>query len=166
MDDWETIRSVEDAHDLLVRSDLAAAGADGHVPARNLETTRRLVRNGAVHGLRREGRLVVTVALLEDPTFQPNPDCLEASRPLYMCRLSVAPEAADPLLGYRAVRHAIKYAREHRHDVLRSEVNPDVTRVSGMLRSLGFAQRGPECTQGRAPTAQMELVLAGPDGLR
>ena len=75
MDDWETIRSVEDAHDLLVRSDLAAAGADGHVPARNLETTRRLVRNGAVHGLRREGPLVVTVALLEDPTFQPNPDC-------------------------------------------------------------------------------------------
>jgi hypothetical protein len=165
VESWELVSNVAEAHDLLLRSDLAAGGAGGHVPTRNLESTRRHVRRQAIHGLRRDSRLVVAVTLSEDPTFAPNSDCTEASRPLYMCRLSVAPEATGPLLGYRAVRRIIGYAREHGYDVLRSEVNPDLCQVSDMLRTLGFVQRGAAVVRGGVATAQMELPIGGADRL-
>jgi hypothetical protein len=159
MERWETVSSVDDAHELLVASDRAAGGPDGFIPARDRSTTARLVELGAVHGLRREGRLVAAVTVEETPTFDPHEDCAAVARVLYMRRLCVAADVADPLLGYRAVRRVVRAARQEGYDAVRSEVNPDLTGVCEMLRSVGFRQRGP-VRQGRvAPVAQMELLL-------
>lgn len=159
MDLWEIVDSVDDAHDLLVTSDRAAAGPDGFIPARNSSTTAMLVERGAVHGLRRDGQLVAAVTVDETPTFTPHEDCAAATRVLYMRRLCVAPDIADPLLGYRAVRRVVQVARRQGYDAVRSEVNPGLTGVCDMLRSIGFIQRGPVRSGPSAPVAQMELLL-------
>ncbi|HTX63152.1 MAG TPA: hypothetical protein VMD28_05910 [Acidimicrobiales bacterium] len=149
---------------MLLASDLHAAG-DGRPPQRSLDSTRRLVSVGAVHGLRREGRLVVTVTLTEDRTFEPGPECADVTPVLYMRRLCVDPAIGDPLLGLRAARRATSLAREQGFRALRAEVNPEVPGVHRMLTSLGFRQRGGVALDGEIPAVQMELLLAGSDAV-
>ena len=158
-DHWDRVEDVDEAHALLEASDRAAAGADGFVPTRRRASTARLVEQGAVWGLRREGRLIMSVTVDETPTFDPHESCVKVSRVLYMRRLCVAPDAADPLLGLRAVRLVARHARAEGYDALRAEVNPDLAAVCSLLRSVGFEQRGPADRHAPAAVAQMELVL-------
>ncbi len=161
MDQWELADDSEEVHQLLLASDLEVAPC-GRPPRRNPDSTRRLVRAGAVHGLRREERLVAAVTLTEDRTFEPGPECADLAPVLYMRRLSVDPAAGDALLGLRAARRAVAFAREQGFRALRSEINPDVQGVHRMLTSLGFRQRGDVTWEGGLPAVQMELVLAVP----
>jgi len=158
VDCWELVGNADEAHALLVASDRGARGT-GSPPQRNPATTQRLVRTGAVHGLRREGRLLVAVTLTEEPPFRPNAECTDVSPVLYMRRLSLDPDAQDTLLGFRAVKRAISHARRHGYRALRSEVNPDLSGVLRMLRSLGFRQCGEATFHGTVPAVQMELLL-------
>lgn len=158
MDQWEFVDDADEVHRLLLASDLKAASG-GPPPQRNPAGTRRLVRAGAVQGLRRGARLVATVTLSEEPTFDSGPECADVNPVLYMRRLSVDPAAQDPLLGLRAVKRAVAYAREMHFRALRSEVNPEVAGVHRMLTSLGFRQRGGVDLTSGFPAVQMELVL-------
>jgi ribosomal protein S18 acetylase RimI-like enzyme len=159
MDQWDRIEDVDEAHALLEASDRAAAGKDGFIPTRRRASTVRLVEQGSVWGLRRGGRLVVSVTMDETPTFEPNEFCAELSRVLYMRRLCVAPDAADPMLGLRAVRWVVRRGRAEGYAAVRAEVNPDLVAVCSLLRSVGFDQRGPAGRDGAVAVAQMELIL-------
>jgi predicted GNAT superfamily acetyltransferase len=156
---WDQVEDVDEMHALLEASDRAAAGKDGFVPVRRRCTSARLVQEGAVWGLHREGRLVVSVTVDEKPTFKSNELLSETSRALYMRRLCVAPDLGDPLLGLRAVRFVTKYARAKGYKVVRAEANPDLAAVYSLLRSVGFEQCGATKRHGPAATAQLELVL-------
>lgn len=164
VDCWELANDPEEVHRLLLASDVHAAGG-GHLPQRRPDSTRRLVSAGSVHGLRRAGRLVASVTLTEDPTFEPGPQFANVTPVLYMRRLCVDPAAGDPLLGLRAARRAASLAREQGFRALRSEVNPEVLGVIRMLTSFGFRQRGSVLLDSEIPAVQMELLLSGSDAV-
>lgn len=164
VDCWEIAHDPEEVHKLLLVSDLHAAGG-GRVPLRSLAGTLRLVSTGSVHGLRRAGRLVASVTLTEDRTFEPGPECASVTPVLYMRRLCVDPAVGDPLLGLRALRRATTFAREQGFLALRSEANPEVPGVVRMLTSFGFCQRGGVLLVRATPAVQMELLLAGSDAI-
>ncbi|MER7460025.1 hypothetical protein [Micromonospora sp. NPDC126480] len=133
-------------HALLRESDAYQAAKTGTgVPARRLETTRRLVAAGAVRILAADDVPIAMFTLTETPPFDlaatgygPSP------RPLYLQRLAVCAEAAaaGSLVGVQAVRRAIEEAQDLGATALRCEANPDLTGTRQLLDRLGFRQRG------------------------
>ncbi|GEB49092.1 MULTISPECIES: hypothetical protein [Streptomyces] len=144
---WEVSRDPDEVHALLCACDAHQAAASGtSAPRRRPETTERRVRSGAVHLLRHGSRPAGMFTLSADASFTvAEAGFPHADRPLYLSRLSVAPEwlAGGSLVGLRCVRRALAVAAESGADALRSEVNPDLADTCALLHTLGFAQFGP-----------------------
>ncbi|MCC3769510.1 hypothetical protein [Streptomyces sp. UNOC14_S4] len=146
---WRTADDPLPVHALVESSDRAAARRSGTPPPRRRHaSTRFLVARGLVRLGTEDGVPVVTVTVGPLPSFDsssldPAEGALPgAERPWYMQRLAVTPAHPDPLLGVRAVRHAMSLAAGAGADALRAEANPDLSDVLEMLCSLGFARYG------------------------
>jgi hypothetical protein len=144
---WQVATDAAEVHRLLRDSDAHQARVSGTpVPRRQLETTVRHVRDGAVHLLYRDGTAVAMFTLSWVPAFDEDESIFPpAVRAAYLSRLSVAPAAlaGGSLDGLRCVRRAIELAGEAGADALRCEANPDLTGTRAMLDGLGFVQCGP-----------------------
>ncbi|MFL6128904.1 MAG: cupin domain-containing protein [Mycobacteriales bacterium] len=144
---WEVATDPAEVHQLLHDSDAHQARQSGSpVPQRQLETTVRHVRDGAVHLLRRDGVAVAMFTLSWSPAFDEDESIFPiAVRAAYLSRLSVAPAAlaSGSLDGLRCVRRAVELAAEAGADALRCEANPDLAGTRAMLDRLGFVQCGP-----------------------
>lgn len=142
---WETSSDAAEVHALLCACDAYQATPCAAAPLRNPVTTERRVAEGAVQVLRHDGRAVATFTLSWDAPFSAPPGTFpSATKPAHLGRLAVLPEWLErgALLGVRCVRRALDLARQAGADVVRSEANPDLSRVVAMLRQLGFEEHG------------------------
>lgn len=141
---WTVADDASVIHELIEASDRRAARSSGtKPPTRRPASTEWLVTRGFTHLGRLDGRAAVTVTVSDVPPYDPEEtDLPPATDPRYMQRLAVHPDAADPLLGFHAVRHAIAVATAAGADVLRAEANPDIADVLRMLTTLGFVRFG------------------------
>ncbi|MEV8093591.1 hypothetical protein [Kitasatospora sp. NPDC085879] len=144
---WERAGDAAEVHALLRACDAHQAERSGTAaPDRSLATTEALVRLGAVHLLRSDGRAVAMFTLTTAPRPEPaTDDYPPASNPVYLSRLAVAPDllADGTLMGVRCVRKAVQLAGGTGADALRAEANPDLVNTRAMLADLGFEQHGP-----------------------
>jgi hypothetical protein len=163
---WQVAADPQAVHDLLLASDEYHAAANGlQVPARRLESTRRLVAGGAVHVLTRGRELAAMYTLTSEPPFSEELSIFPAARcPRYLQRLAVEPGwlARTPLLGLRCLRHAVGQAARSGADVLRSEANPDLRATASLLAAAGFVRYGPIRTSGPLRRMYLQKDL-GPD---
>ena len=143
---WAVATEPAEVHELLCASDGYQAERTGTpAPARRIASTEWLVRSGAVHVLRQDGRAVAMFTLTEDPPFDPaDVPFPSADAPRYLQRLAVHPDLAarGSLAGARCVRRALELAAAAGADALRCEANPDLAATHELLVSLGFEQAG------------------------
>ena len=150
---WEVADHAEEVHALLCVSDVVQAEKTGTpVPQRRFTTTERRVREGAVHLMRRAGTAVASFTLTSDAPF----DAVEAgyeptSNPFYLQRLAVHPDLLQQgsVVGAQSIRRAARLAIDSGADVLRAEVNPDLSATAELLELLGFVKVGPLWADGR-----------------
>jgi hypothetical protein len=143
---WAVATEPAEVHELLCASDRYQAERTGTpAPARRIASTEWLVRSGATHVLRQDGRAVAMFTLTTEPPFNatevPFPF---AAAPRYLQRLAVHPDlaAGGSLAGARCVRRALELAAAAGADALRCEANPDLAATHELLVSLGFQQAG------------------------
>lgn len=141
----EVATDAQEVHELLTESDRwQAQRTSSPVPVRSFATTRRRVRERAVHVVRIDGLLVGMVTLSWDPPFMAAMDGLPtAARPAYLSRLAVAPDRLGDMVGLRCLRAAVDAAALAGADAVRAEANPDLAATCDLLRLLGFVQYGP-----------------------
>ena len=140
---WETSANPDEVHALLCACDSYTATPGTQAPLRNIETTKRHVSVGAVHVLRFRNEAVAMFTLTWEAPFSEDPPVFPPARkPLYISRLAVKPEwlAKGSLVGVQCLRRAVELAESLGADVLRSEANPDLTRVRTLLQFLGFVE--------------------------
>jgi hypothetical protein len=145
-DGWSIASNVEQVHQLLCASDTYAA-AKHHmpVPKRNPETSRRLVEDGSVHLLIRDGAGRAMFTLGWHPPYSLPDEFPAAGKPAYLQRLAVDPVSIqeDPLLGVQALRRAVEVAAIQGADAIRAETNPGLTGIVALLTAFGFQRYGP-----------------------
>lgn len=142
---WEVAADAGLVHELLCACDRHTAVPAAPAPVRNLETTERRVREGAVHLLRHAGEPVATFTLTWSPPFTADPSVFPPARkPAYLGRLAVQPAWLErgTLAGVQCLRRAAEVARAGGADVLRSEANPDLRAVRALLDMFGFVEHG------------------------
>lgn len=142
---WEVSTNVEEVHKLLCTSDAYTANAKAPAPIRNSETTRRRVHEGSVHVLRFEDEPVAMFTLTWDAPFAADPKVFPfARKPAYIGRLAVQAEWQEKgsIVGAQCLRKAIELAKSLASDAIRSEANPDLTRVRALLELFGFKEYG------------------------
>jgi hypothetical protein len=165
-DGWERAQDPEEVHSLLLESDAYQAQRYGvPAPRRDPRTTGRRVEEGTVHLLRdRAGAPAAMFTLSWTPGFAEPPETFpSARRPAYMSRLVVRAGLLDggSLAGVRCVRRALALAAEGDADVLRAEINPDLTATRELLTSLGFVQHGPVHADAERRRAYLQRDLEG-----
>lgn len=160
MTEWTRASDPEVVHALIEESDRRAAARSGStLPRRNPASTRRLVEAGAVWLALADEVAVATVTVSPLPSFDPaDAGLVPAERPWYMQRLALGAASVDPLLGLRAVRHAVEVARAGGADTLRAEANPDLADVLHVLTRSGFT-RGSTDRTGAAPRTYLQRAL-------
>jgi hypothetical protein len=145
---WETARDAGEIHALLCACDTFVATPTAKPPLRNVETTRRLVGEGATQVLRHQGGAVASFNLLwKAPFNESNARFPFASRPAFLGRLAVDPKWLErgAIVGAQCLRRAIDLALECGADALRAETNPDLVRMKALLDLFGFAEYGTAC---------------------
>lgn len=159
---WEQATDGAEVHRIIQASDRRAAERSGTpAPARRLASTEGLVGRGFVRLGRLDGRAVVTVTVGDTPPYDLAGTGLPpAVAPRYMQRLAVDPAATVPLVGLRAVRHAVAVATAAGGDALRAEANPDLADVLRMLLAAGFTRYGTDVA-GPAPRTYLQRDLSG-----
>lgn len=164
---WTVADDPEEVHELLRESDAAQAMPEAPVPVRSMETTRRRVADGSVHGLRLDGELAAMITVTwEPPSAGAASAYSPARKPAYISRLAVRPQFLEqqPLAGASCIRRAIEVCASGGADVLRSEANPDLEAVMRLLRMLGFERQGPVHGDGVRRWVHLEKRLAPPAG--
>lgn len=159
---WSVAKNSSEIHELLKNCDLANTIDGSSPPLRSLKTTYNHVRAERVHELRLNGALVGAFTLSTNPPsgfstkFFP-----DASSPYYLQRLIIAPKwlSNGGLIGIQLARKACDICKERGADVLRAEINPDLTSVAKLLLSLGFAQCGPTLEIRGRRKAYIQLLL-------
>jgi predicted GNAT family N-acyltransferase len=142
---WEVSSNVGEVHALLCECDAYTATREAPTPVRNIETTRRRVRMGSVYVLRLGAEAVAMFTLTWDAPFAEDTAIFPPARkPAYIGRLAVKTEwlARGSIVGARCLRRAVELATSAGADAIRSEANPDLTRVVTLLRLFGFEEFG------------------------
>jgi|SRR5215203_3227382 len=142
---WEVSNNAEEVHALLCASDAYHATHAVPAPMRNMETTRRRVQEGSVHILRLGTEAVAMFTLTWDAPFAEGTVFFPpACKPAYIGRLAVKPDCleGDSIIGAQCLRRAVELATSAGADAIRSEANPDLTRMRTLLRLFGFEEYG------------------------
>lgn len=142
---WEVSTNVEEVHALLCACDAYTATDKAPVPVRQIETTRRNVLEGSVRVLRYEGEVVAMFTLTWFPPFSQETTIFPSvHKPAYISRLAIKPawQQKGTILGAQCLRKAVELAICAGADAIRSEANPDLTRVRALLDLFGFKEYG------------------------
>lgn len=149
---WEISTHSEEVHTLLCACDAYTATDKAPAPVRNIETTWQRVHAGSVHVLRHDNESIAMFTLTWEPPFTGDLTIFPAAlKPAYLGRLAVKPEwlINGSLVGVQCLRKAIELAKNERADAIRSEANPDLTRVRTLLHLFGFQEYGQNAEGGR-----------------
>lgn len=142
---WEVSTNVEEVHTLLCACDAYTATREALAPVRNIETTRLRVRQGSVHVVRFGAEAVAMFTLTWDAPFAEGSVIFPPARkPAYIGRLAIKPEwqVRSSIVGAQCLRKSVELAESAGADALRSEANPDLTRVRTLLHLFGFKEYG------------------------
>jgi len=162
---WEVSGNVEEVHALLCACDAYTATPEAPAPSRNVETTRRRVQAGSVNVLRLGSEAVAMFTLTWDAPFTVDPSVYpSAQKPAYIGRLAVKPELMKKgsFIGARCLRKAIELAVSAGADAIRSEANPDLTRVRALLDLLGFKEYGQAQSEGGRRRVYLQKTIVRP----